>query len=277
LFELSANDVVSQNANNKDRLAFQSRMPRSRPRIGCAGWSIPKEATHHFTGGSSHLDRYAQVFNACEINSSFYRPHKTETWERWGESVPADFRFSVKAPKTITHTSQLNCGTELLSPFLRQVSFLKQKLGPILFQLPPSLRYESGSGRRFLSLLRDLYAGDVVWEPRHPSWFEDEVNDLMAEFRIARVAADPACVPIAGRPGGWCSLVYFRLHGSPRRYYSAYSDDFLNVMASQMVELATNKQAWCVFDNTASGSAIPNAVALRDRLGALSDVTRFHG
>jgi uncharacterized protein YecE (DUF72 family) len=243
---------------------------RCQARIGCAGWSIPRELTCYFSGGSSHLARYAQVFNACEINSSFYGPHRVQTWERWGESVPAGFQFSIKAPRTITHESALKCGLELLSPFLHQISFLQDKLGPILFQLPPSLHFESARARQFLTLLRESYSGDVVWEPRHGSWFADDANDLLKDFSIARVAADPACVPLAALPGGRLSLVYFRLHGSPRRYYSAYEDDFLDMLAEQMSELAASAQVWCVFDNTAAGSAIPNAMALRGKSRAES-------
>jgi uncharacterized protein YecE (DUF72 family) len=238
--------------------------------IGCAGWSIPREAAGHFASGASHLHRYAQIFNACEINSSFYRPHKIETWQRWGESVPATFRFSVKAPRTITHEARLKCGGELLSPFLHQISFLKDKLGPILFQLPPSLEYAAVPTKLFLSILRDLYPVDVVWEPRHASWFTGEVEDVLKQFQIGRVAADPACVPAAGEPGGHSSLVYFRLHGSPRKYYSSYSEEFLDTLAAQLADLGSNAttktKTWCVFDNTAAGFALPNALALRERL-----------
>jgi uncharacterized protein YecE (DUF72 family) len=237
------------------------------PRIGSAGWNIPRDSAHYFDTGKNHLGRYARLFNACEINSSFYRPHKIETWERWRDSVPANFRFAVKAPRTITHDSELNCGSNLLAPFLRQVSILEDKLGPILFQLPPSLQFYAASARRFLAALRERYSGDVVWEARHSSWFALEVDDLLREYKVAQVAADPPCVPLAAMPGGHSSLVYFRLHGSPRRYYSSYADDFLNRMAAQMADSAVNGQVWCIFDNTASGSAIPNAIALREKLG----------
>ena len=178
---------------------------------------IPRLAARHFVSGGSHLERYAQALNSCEINSSFYRPHKKETWERWARSVPAGFRFSVKAPRTITHGAMLNCSSEVLSAFLEQIGFLREKLGPILIQLPPSLEFDHGRANKFLSLLRGRFSGDVVWEPcRDASWFEDRGDNLLKEFHIARVAADPAYVPAATRPGGLASLVYFRLHGSPR-------------------------------------------------------------
>lgn len=244
-------------AINEDRLV--SRRPI---RIGCAGWNFPRENTGDIALGGSHLQRYSQVFNCCEINSSFYRPHKPQTWERWANSVPAEFRFSVKAPRTITHESRLNCSSKILLAFLQQTSYLWDKLGPLLFQLPPSLKFDYAPARSFLALLRDNYAGDVIWEPRHGSWFEDGADDLLKHFRIARAASDPACVPAAANPGGLGALAYFRLHGSPRIYYSAYTADFLSVLASTLENLGTSVSAWCIFDNTASGYAIQNALEL---------------
>ena len=266
LKQTARNGSFEYNCRAKKRMALEPSYDPRDLRIGCAGWSVPRIKLFEPSLGRSHLERYAGVFNACEINSSFYRPHKIETWERWGDSVPSGFRFSVKAPRTITHESSLNCGPELLTPFLRQIAFLKDKLGPILFQLPPSLEYEAVRTRRFLGLLRQSYWGDVVWEPRHPSWFLEEVDDLMEEFRIGRVAADPACVPSAALPGGLSSLVYFRLHGSPRKYYSSYSDDFLSLLAQQCASQAMDAQTWVIFDNTAAGFAISNAMTLREML-----------
>src|ERR1700734_1562399 len=167
--------------------------------VGCAGWNIPRQAAGHFASSGSHLERYSQSFNSCEINSSFYRPHKKETWERWARSVPAEFRFSVKAPRTITHEAKLNCSSEVLSAFLEQINCLHEKLGPVLIQLPPSLEFDYARARKFLALIRGSFSGDVVWEPRHGSWFELHVDDLLTEYRIARAAADPAGVAAAAR------------------------------------------------------------------------------
>ena len=242
-------------------------------RIGCAGWNIPKRSSALFGLGASHLERYSRTFNSCEINSSFYRPHQQKTWERWASSVPAEFRFSVKAARTITHEAKLSCNSGVLSAFLQQVAFLHDNLGPVLIQLPPSLEFDFRRASRFLSMLRENYSGDVVWEPRHRSWFVDRVNDLLKDYHIARVAADPACVPAAGLPGGLPSLAYFRLHGAPRRYYSAYSANFLTKLSAQLVNLATRARVWCIFDNTASGSAIQNALALSTKFEQSLDLT----
>jgi uncharacterized protein YecE (DUF72 family) len=235
-------------------------------RIGSAGWNIPKESAKAFPADGSHLQRYSRVLNAMEINSSFYRPHKHETWKRWAETVPADFRFSVKASKSMTHEARLNCGAELLLPFLEQIGFLGDKLGPVLIQLPPSLEFDLTVATKFLSLLRENFRGDVVCEPRHKTWFADQANRLLEDFRVARVAADPACVPAAAFPGGDESLAYFRLHGSPRLYYSSYSDEFLNGLATQLRNRAERMPVWCIFDNTALGFGMQNALELKSKL-----------
>jgi uncharacterized protein YecE (DUF72 family) len=130
--------------------------------------------------------------------------------------VPREFRFSVKIPRTITHDAELKCGPEELTAFLKQVSFLRQKLGPLLVQLPPSGVFNQAVAKRFFVLLRNLHDGDVVLEGRHRTWFSAGADDLLKQFRIAGVAADPACVPPAGGPTGHAHVFYFRLHGSPR-------------------------------------------------------------
>lgn len=231
-------------------------------RIGCAGWSIPRLAAPLFDTEGTHLERYSRVFNCSEINSSFYRSHKRETWERWAKSVPHEFRFSVKVPKAITHEARLNCTPKALSKFFAEIAFLREKLGPVLVQLPPSFHFEHPVAYEFLSRLRQSYQGDVVWEPRHSSWFGDEASDLLKRFQVARVAADPAGVPSASEPGSKSNLVYFRLHGSPQRYYSSYDSQFLNELACKLRHLRTKSPVWCIFDNTASGAAIQNAIDL---------------
>src|SRR3954470_11987598 len=113
-------------------------------RIGTAAWSIPREHAAPFPVAGSHLERYAAVLNAVEINSSFYRPHRTATYERWAASVPEDFHFAVKIPKAITHERRLADVDDLLDRFLSEVSGLGPKLGPLLVQLPPSLSFQYG-------------------------------------------------------------------------------------------------------------------------------------
>ena len=195
--------------------------------IGCAGWTIRAQYASLFPQSGSHLERYAQRFTAVEINTSFYRPHRLSTYRRWAATAPDGFAFAVKAPKTITHELRLADVGSHLDAFLEQVSGLGGKLGPLLFQLPPSFAFDETSVRSFLLVLRERFEGSVVWEPRHRSWFDGHADELLKEFRIARAAVDPPIVAAAAKPGGWDGLIYFRLHGSPRIYYSEYGPDRL--------------------------------------------------
>lgn len=231
--------------------------------IGCAGWSLPKAHQAEFPVDGSHLERYASRLPAVEINSSFYRPHRRATYARWADSVPAEFRFSVKVPKAITHEQRLADSQALLDTFMDEVAGLGHRLGCLLVQLPPSLRFDPRLADDFLRLLRQRHQCGVAVEPRHASWFCDEAEQLLASHRAARVAADPALLPAATQPGGWLSLVYLRLHGSPKMYYSAYDAPALAAWAELLRAGANHAdQVWCILDNTAEGHALGNALEL---------------
>ncbi|MEJ7687307.1 MAG: DUF72 domain-containing protein [Variovorax sp.] len=232
-------------------------------RIGCAGWSLPRDVWPRFPNTGSHLERYGAVFDAVEINSSFYRPHRRETYARWAGETPEGFRFAVKLPKTITHEKRLADPVPALDEFRCQVAGLGDKLGCLLVQLPPSLAFDAGVVWRFLAALRRRYQGGLALEPRHASWFTPEAEALLAQFKAGRVLADPVLHAGAAAPGGWPALVYLRLHGSPRRYWSAYAEPLLQRLA-QRLHLARSEGAecWCIFDNTASGAAVGDALAL---------------
>jgi uncharacterized protein YecE (DUF72 family) len=244
---------------------------QSNIKIGTAGWTIPKLCAEAFPTAGSHLERYATRFNAAEINSSFYRPHKPITYARWASSVPPGFRFAVKVPREITHIRKLAAITEPLERFLSEVTALGDALGPLLVQLPPSLRYEAESVEPFFEAIRAHFSGDVVCEPRHLSWFADTVRSVLSKFQIARVAADPAAAPCAAEPSGWPGIVYRRLHGSPKMYYSAYSERDLKLTAEAMLEtIEHTRESWCIFDNTALGAACKDALDLSRRLCSAS-------
>ena len=235
--------------------------------VGTAGWSLPKAEQPRFPAGGSHLERYAAVLPAAEINSSFYRPHRPATYARWAETVPAGFRFSVKVPKAVTHGLRLAGAGGALDAFLAETTALGEKLGCLLVQLPPGLRYDARVASTFLSVLRRRHGGAVAVEPRHPSWFEPGPERLLVKHGAARVAADPAVVPAAGGPGGDRSTVYYRLHGSPRVYDSDYDEGYLDALAGRLRAAARDAEAvWCVFDNTAVGAATANALGLLDRM-----------
>lgn len=228
--------------------------------IGTAGWSIPRSSAPAFPADGTHLERYARVLPCVEINSSFYRTHATTVYEKWAAQTPRHFRFSVKLPKLITHTQRLRRTRLTVTEFLQQISGLGTRLGPILVQLPPSLEFGVRAASSFFSLLRDLHDGPIVCEPRNQTWFAPPADQLLHRFQVGRVAADPAVTDVAAQPAGWGEFVYYRLHGSPRKYWSSYPADRLTDWAREM--RAHDAAVWCIFDNTASGAATANALSL---------------
>lgn len=233
--------------------------------VGTAGWSIPREVASRFPGEGSALERYAACFGVAEINSSFHRPHRISTWERWRDSTPARFRFSVKVPKVITHENGLRDVTAPLEAFLLQAHALGDKLAVLLVQLPPKLEFEAARALAFFTALAERTGARIACEPRHPSWFAEEAENLLARMEVSRVAADPALCEAAAVPGGDPSLRYWRLHGSPVKYRSSYADR-LPAYAQALAAEPAGTESWCVFDNTASSAAASDALALIGRL-----------
>jgi uncharacterized protein YecE (DUF72 family) len=239
-------------------------------RIGTAGWSIPRAESATFPGAGQHLERYARVLNCAEINSSFYRPHHRETYQRWREMSPPDFRFAVKLPRSITHEGRLRRAHRALREFLAQCSGLGDRLGPLLVQLPPSLVFEARPVRNFFRQLADLSPNPAVCEPRHASWFMPSAERVLAGLQVGRVAADPARWIDAARPGGWLgergdgagAVLYHRWHGSPRIYWSRYSSEWLAERVLALKSWPPSAQCWCILDNTAGGGALANALEL---------------
>ncbi|WP_244657084.1 DUF72 domain-containing protein [Pseudomonas syringae] len=235
-------------------------------RLGCAGWALNREHQGDFAGQGTHLQRYARVLNAVEVNSSFYRAHQVKTWARWGEAVAGDFRFAVKVPQTITHVQRLRDCDALLDTFLSECTALGERLGCLLIQLPPSLAYQPVQAAVFFEALRQRYDGPVAIEPRHLSWVA--AQGQLEHYRVAQVAADPARLGTDARPSGWPGLQYWRLHGSPEIYYSAYGPECLQALAAALQRSAAEGvETWCIFDNTAAGAALGNALALQRLLG----------
>jgi uncharacterized protein YecE (DUF72 family) len=234
------------------------------PLIGCAGWGLSKESAAAFPAEGSHLERYAAVFPAVEINSSFYRPHQPQTYARWAASTPPAFRFSVKLPKSITHEAKLQDADELLDRFAREAGELGEKLGCVLVQLPPSGVFQADIVDDFLPRLRERFGCQLACEARHPTWFGTDATALLRAHGVTRVIADPA----AGQPGPHVpttDVTYLRLHGTPRIYYSSYPPEFLRDVERQIAEKIQNgADFWCIFDNTAEGHAVPNALAVLD-------------
>ena len=238
--------------------------------IGTAGWSIPRANTSRFPAEGTALARYATVFGGVEVNSAFYRPHRPSTWARWAASVPEAFRFAVKIPKAITHEARLVGAEDLIARFADEVAPLGDRLALVLAQLPPKLSFDAAAAERFFRRLRRSLPAQIVCEPRHPGWFTREADRRLDEWRVARAAADPPTGgPEAATPGGWRGLSYWRLHGSPTLYRSAYDAAALDAYAQRIRDSAdAGRPSWCVFDNTAASAATGDALALQARLRA---------
>jgi uncharacterized protein YecE (DUF72 family) len=231
--------------------------------VGTAGWALPHMWRDRFPPAASNLERYTARFSCAEINSSFYRQHRRATYERWAGSVPPQFRFAVKVPRAITHDQRLVAADVLLDVFLDEARGLGDRFGPLLVQLPPSLAFDASIAGEFFTTLRGMYAGDVVCEPRHDTWFGAPSDALLLAHRIARVGADPACVAAAAAPGAWTGLAYLRLHGSPVMYRSSYETERLAALATLLrANAAAGRGCWCIFDNTTLGAATGNALEL---------------
>jgi uncharacterized protein YecE (DUF72 family) len=234
---------------------LQAREEIDLPIIATAAWSIPKKVADRFSQQGSGLSRYASVFDGVEINSTFYSRHMKSTFARWADSVPGGFRFSLKIPKEITHIRAMKDIAEPFDAFLGDIAPLGEKRGPLLCQLPPSMTFDADVLETAFKTIRDADQGPIVIEVRHKSWASDEALDLLKSFAIDRVLADPAPVwPVEDfeRPPK-----YARLHGKPKIYHSSYSHDEIRSFSDLLAP-----DGWCVFDNTASGAAIENALTM---------------
>ena len=238
-------------------------------RIGLAGWS--EAVSRHrasfptaFDPTATALAKYATAFGFVEINASFYRQFRAETYAKWADDVPESFRFSVKMHRLITHYTRLK-NTTLLDPFFESIAGLGEKLAVVLVQLPPSLVFDPPVARTFFDALRARHTGPIVCEPRHESWGQSAALAMLADHRVGLVRID---IPAAEEETGHdAAPVYIRLHGAPRRYYSSYGSEPLLQLAA-FLRLNPRRPRFVVFDNTASSAGVCNALELTNLLGA---------
>jgi uncharacterized protein YecE (DUF72 family) len=239
---------------------MEARDVSSDPLIGLAGWSeaVSKHRTY-FPGSGSGLTRYAETFSMVEVNSSFYRAVRAETFASWSEQTPPGFRFSVKINRAVTHAARLSANAKL-EQALEPMMSLGPKLAAVLIQLPPTLATDPERDAAFLDRLRSLYSGMVAWEPRHPSWEAPEAVRLLEEHGITPVRTTIPAAGAAHAPSG----TYVRLHGTPRRYYSAYSSADLTSLSEWL--RTESSPSIVIFDNTASSAGVRNAIELSELL-----------
>lgn len=228
--------------------------------VGTAAWSIPKISADSFPSEGSHLERYAQVLNAVEINSSFYKDHLPKTYKRWADVTPANFKFSVKLNKRFTHECDLKIDTEDLIKNLDGVSALSGKWGVLLMQFAAGQKFDLSDMRKFYRTIRTIYQGPIALEARNMGWMKKEAIELMREFNISKVSADPekCLVEVASE------LAYYRLHGSPEIYKSNYDENYLDDLYKNDLKKLSG-DIWCIFDNTTFGYATNNAVTIMQK------------
>lgn len=236
--------------------------------VGTSGWSYP-----HWKGpfypeelpNARFLEYYARQFQSVEINSSFYRLPAEHTLRQWYTAVPDDFIFAAKASRYITHMKKLRDPRQTVQPFLERISLLGEKLGPILFQLPPRWRFNASRLALFLRTLSRQFR--YAFEFRDQTWLNDETFDLLAGSNAAHCIYDL---------NGFVSpekittdIAYVRLHGPGGPYEGSYGSSALNDWAASFSAWRRRCEAvYCFFDNDQSGYAPENAQRLQTMLTA---------
>ena len=242
---------------------------QSNIRIGCSGWAYKHWRGVFYPEGlpqTRWFARYAEEFDTVEINNSFYRLPKAETFEKWRKQASDDFRYAVKANRFLTQAKKLRDCAEPLERMMSAVSHLGDRLGPILYQLPPGLGLDL---RRLEDFLQILPAGVTsVFEFRSPSWYVSATFELLERFgasfcahdmqgsRTQRIAVGPAA--------------YVRFHGAAGKYWGRYSDETLLSWTDWLVSQANEgRQCWCYFNNDIHGHAIEDARTLKSMVGQM--------
>lgn len=233
-------------------------MQHIRWRIGCSGFYY-KEWKGLFYPAKLPQRRwfefYAQHYNTIEINNTFYKFPEQKLFENWYDKALPDFSFSVKVPQLITHQQKFRDTDKILDDFYTIArAGLKEKLGPVLFQLPPSMKYDEGLLNNIIRQMNVLVQN--VIEFRHISWWRKDV--LMALKKAGIVFCGVSYPGLISDALVDLPLAYYRFHGVPRLYYSKYDESFINQVATQIAS-GEVREAYVYFNNTAEGAALENA------------------
>jgi uncharacterized protein YecE (DUF72 family) len=231
-------------------------------RIGTSGWEYRHWAGDFYPAGLPRhrwLERYAQDFDTVELNNPFYRLPSEEVFEAWGRRVPAGFRFAVKASRYLTHLKRLREPHEPLERFWSRARRLGERLGPVLYQLPPRWRPNE---RRLSDFLAQVPAEAQAIEFRDRRWYRPLTLALLAEAGVALCLHDMAGSAAPARPLG--PFVYLRFHGSGERYGGRYTSQQLSAWATHMARWARDGlPVWAYFNNDIGGHAFRDADRLR--------------
>lgn len=234
-------------------------------RIGTSGWhyndwpglfypaDLPKR---------KWLQYYAEHFDTVEINNTFYRQPKPETFTNWHKQVPKNFLYTVKANRFITHIKRLKDAEEPLERFLEGALLLKKNLGPILYQLPPSFHKDLDRLQRFLKVLPKKQI--AVFEFRHESWFSKDAYQLLREFNAGFCIHDMPGMEVPQIVTS--NVIYVRFHGPTGRYQGNYSKSALQGWANWIKDNLKNKKAiFAYFNNDYNAYAVYNAKQLKEQ------------
>lgn len=236
--------------------------------IGTSGW-VYKEWAHDFYQGlkpREHFGHYAAQFSTVEINATFYRLPALATVRTWRDQAPPDFIFAVKGSRFITHIKRLTNLGRALGTFVRRVRPLKEKLGPLLWQLPPNFKPDLPRLEAFLQKLPANLAHAV--EFRHPEWFQEPTFFLLRHYRVASVSMSSLRMPMNLEVTG--PIVYIRFHGLAGGPRHDYTTQELEPWARHIRAQAENgKNVYVYFNNDLNVRAPANAQLLREMCGAV--------
>lgn len=233
--------------------------------IGCSGYSYREWKNSFYPQGMPSKDWfafYASHFSMLELNNTFYNFPKLKTLQSWYDKAPDDFTFVVKAPRSITHFKKLKECTELLNDFYAVCNQgLREKLGCLIFQMPPSYHFTEDNLEKIIKAANKNFIN--VFELRHASWWNTAVYDAFTENNITFCS-----VSFPGLPDDvvvTTNMLYYRFHGIPDLYFSTYVEDELKIIADK-IKQEQIKTVYCAFNNTGNLGAIENAKWIRSYL-----------
>jgi len=231
--------------------------------IGTSGWHYDDWRGRFYTEKlprNKWLEFYAQHFSTVELNNSFYRLPSENAFTGWYNSSPPDFRYAVKVSRFITHIKRLKDCDEAITNFMSRAGILKEKLGPLLYQLPPSMHRNDETLESFLNVLPRGLKHAI--EFRHESWLVDKVFDILRQYNAGLCVFDMpelTCPLLAT-----ADFAYIRFHGSDSLYSSCYTDEELADWAKRIADLAKGLESvYIYFNNDVQGFAIRNAETMR--------------
>ncbi len=234
--------------------------------IGCSGYSYREWKEKFYPKGLPAKDWftfYATHFSMLELNNTFYNFPKLKTLQTWYGKAPANFTFVVKAPRTITHYKKLKDCAELLNEFYDVCKEgLQEKLGCLIFQMPPSYHFSEENLEKILNAVNKNFTN--VFELRHASWWNDTVYNA---FRANGIIFCSVSFPgLSDDVIVTAETLYYRFHGIPDLYFSTYSEKELKKIADKIKKENQLKTVYCAFNNTGNLGAIDNAKWIRTYL-----------